>query len=234
MRRGERVGHLARDAHRLGHGERPSRSIRSSQRLAVDVGHRRSKKSFALARVEQRQDVRMLEPCEDADLAGEAIRPECRRQLRAQHLHGNLAVVLQVIGEVDRGHPADPDLSLDRISRGEGASKTVDWLWHWPILQAGSHPSHGDRPRPRLRGGGKGQCETEPRSAAGRSLGPNASAVREDDSFGDVESEAGAFVTGAAAPVTVEHVGELLRWNTGPGVVDDDQEFAPPPTPCGA
>ena len=59
----------------------------------------------------------------------------------------------------------------------------------------------------RLRGGGKRQCKTEPRSAAGRSLGPNASTVREDDSLGYVESETGAVLTGVAAPETVEHVG---------------------------
>ena len=41
--------------------------------------------------------------------------------------------------------------------------------------------------------------------------------------------ETGASLTGAAAPETVEHAGELLRWNTGAGVVDDDQKFVLPP-----
>jgi hypothetical protein len=37
-------------------------------------------------------------------------------QLGAEHLEGDVAVVLEVVGEGDRGHPARAELPLDRVA----------------------------------------------------------------------------------------------------------------------
>ena len=54
------------------------------------------------------------------DLAQEALGPEGVGQRGAEHLHGYLALVLEVVREIDRGHPARPELTLDAVAVGEG------------------------------------------------------------------------------------------------------------------
>ena len=58
----------------------------------------------------------MLEARRDADLAAKAIRPERVRDLGAQHLERDHAVVLEVAREEDRRHPAAAELVLDRVA----------------------------------------------------------------------------------------------------------------------
>ena len=62
----------------------------------------------------------MLQARGDADLAQEALGAERRGELGAQHLERDLAVVPEVVGEVDRGHAAAAELALDRVAAGEG------------------------------------------------------------------------------------------------------------------
>ena len=68
----------------------------------------------------------MLEPGGDFDLAGEAVRSHGHGDLGAQNLERDLAVVLDVLGEIDRGHPALPELALDGVAVGEGLAKGVE------------------------------------------------------------------------------------------------------------
>ncbi len=42
----------------------------------------------------------------------------------------HLTVELQVLGKVDRGHPASTDLFLDGIAVGEGGLEAVEKVWH--------------------------------------------------------------------------------------------------------
>ena len=44
-------------------------------------------------------------------------------QLRPQHLHRDLAVVLEVLGEVDRGHAPLAQLPLEAVAVGEGGDE---------------------------------------------------------------------------------------------------------------
>jgi hypothetical protein len=46
----------------------------------------------------------------EADLVEKALPAEDGRQLGAEHLDGDFALVLEVVGEVDRGHAAPTDL----------------------------------------------------------------------------------------------------------------------------
>ena len=42
--------------------------------------------------------------------------PSVAGELGMQHLEGDVAVVLEVVGEVDRGHAAAPELPLDAVT----------------------------------------------------------------------------------------------------------------------
>src|SRR5439155_18125764 len=69
--------------------------------------------------IEQRHDVRMIEPGGQVDLAHEPIRTELQGQLRAEHLDGDPAVVSYVVRQVDGGHATLAELELDRVAAGE-------------------------------------------------------------------------------------------------------------------
>jgi hypothetical protein len=65
----------------------------------------------------------MLESGGEVDFAPKAIGAQDGGQLGAEDLQGNRAVVFEVLGEVDRGHPAAPELALDRVAIAEGISQ---------------------------------------------------------------------------------------------------------------
>ena len=69
------------------------------------------------------------------DLAEEALGAERGGELGAEHLDGDLAVVLQVVGEVDRGHAALAELALDPVGGRRGhaeAGRAGRWPWGPP------------------------------------------------------------------------------------------------------
>ena len=68
----------------------------------------------------------MGKPCRDLDLPQKTLRAERCCEVGPQHLHGDLAVVLEVFREVDRGHAATTDLALDLVAVGQGGAETVD------------------------------------------------------------------------------------------------------------
>jgi hypothetical protein len=58
-------------------------------------------------------------------------KPNCShdcRQLGVQDLQRDLALVLQVIGQVDRGHPACTELALDAVPTFEGRVEAGDGI----------------------------------------------------------------------------------------------------------
>ena len=59
----------------------------------------------------------------DGDFALEPVGPDLDGQLWVQHLHRDRAVVLLVLGQVDRGHTAAAKLSLDAVAAGERGAK---------------------------------------------------------------------------------------------------------------
>ena len=54
------------------------------------------------------------------DLSQEPFSSYYCGQLRLQHLECDLALVLEVVGKVDRSHPALTDLTLDAVAALEG------------------------------------------------------------------------------------------------------------------
>ena len=62
----------------------------------------------------------MLQPGGELDLALEALGAERGGQLGVEHLERDRPVVAEVVGEVDRGHAAAPELALDAVAVGQG------------------------------------------------------------------------------------------------------------------
>jgi hypothetical protein len=69
-----------------------------------------------LAGVEDREDVGVLEPGGEVDLALEALGAEARRELGVEHLERDGTPVLEVAGEENRGHATASELALDRVA----------------------------------------------------------------------------------------------------------------------
>ena len=61
----------------------------------------------------------MLQVGDGLDLAQEPLGADHRGELGAQDLDGDLAVVLEVLGQVHRGHAALAQLALDAVAVGE-------------------------------------------------------------------------------------------------------------------
>ena len=66
----------------------------------------------------------MLELRDGLDLLREPIGAERGGELGAQHLDGDLAVVLEVEGKIDGRHPAGAELTLDRVPARESRGET--------------------------------------------------------------------------------------------------------------
>ena len=49
------------------------------------------------------------------DLAQETLGAQRRGELRVQHFEGHWAAVLEILRQIDRGHPAAAELTLDRV-----------------------------------------------------------------------------------------------------------------------
>src|SRR5215207_6426850 len=115
----ERRGDLACDADRIGHWEHALAVEPLPERLAVEKWHDVEQPSIDLARVEKGNDVRMRESCRDLDLSQETLGPHGVGQPCVQELDGDRAVMAQVVGEIDDGHPTVADLTLDAVAVGD-------------------------------------------------------------------------------------------------------------------
>ena len=64
----------------------------------------------------------MLQSGSDFDLSEEPVAAQRGGQLRSEHLDRDLAVVSHVLGEVDRGHAALPELALEHVAVAKSVS----------------------------------------------------------------------------------------------------------------
>ena len=114
MRVLESVGHLDRDPHRLVYGELPLPVQPLAERFAFHVGHHEVEQPVRLARVVERQDVRMLEPGDDLEIPGLRVAPSHRLEDPVgARLEGEVQVGADP-GEVAEGLPQAPvDVLLD-------------------------------------------------------------------------------------------------------------------------
>jgi hypothetical protein len=73
----------------------------------------------------EREYVRVLEAGRQLDLVLEAPRAERRRELGMEDLERYEPVVLEIAGEVDRGHAAPPELLLEQVSVGQSGFEMI-------------------------------------------------------------------------------------------------------------
>ena len=78
----------------------------------------------------QRQDVRVLQVGGRLDLGQEALGPHHGSQLGFQDLERDLALMAEVLGQVDSGHPALADFALDAVSALKGSVQAGDGVGH--------------------------------------------------------------------------------------------------------
>ena len=128
----ERVGDLAsRCAPRRRCGSCFSRSSRSRSDLALDERHDVEDGAVGRPRVEQRQDVRMLQVRRRLDLAQEPLGADARRRAPARStLIATWRSCLRSCGEVDGGHAAGAELALDAVAVGETCTEARDVVVH--------------------------------------------------------------------------------------------------------
>ena len=124
-----RVVERARDLLRQPHGLVDRQLLLAlqavAQRLPFHVRHDVEEEVVGLARIVQREDVRVLEVGGDADLVEEPLGADDGREVGPQDLHGDAALVAQVLAQVDRGHPARAHFALDAVAVGEGRAEAL-------------------------------------------------------------------------------------------------------------
>ena len=67
---------------------------------------------------------------DELDLATESLRPERKTDIVAQHFDGDLAIVLEIAREVNRGHSAVTKLTLDLVTLGNGCAEPLERCRH--------------------------------------------------------------------------------------------------------
>jgi len=112
----QRVRHLGGDPHGLVDRELGVAVELAPQRLALDVGHDVVQEAGGLAGVEEGEDVGVLELGGGGDLLHEPLGAQDRGEVGFQDLERDLALVPEVLGEIDRGHAALAQLALQPVA----------------------------------------------------------------------------------------------------------------------
>jgi hypothetical protein len=80
--------------------------------------------------IEEWKNVRVLEIRRRLDLGQKALRADDGRQLGLQNLEGDFPLVPEVVGQIDGGHAALPELALDPVAAFEGPVEEADGILH--------------------------------------------------------------------------------------------------------
>ena len=154
VRHRQRLGDLGQQPHRLRHRELAGPGQAVPERLALDERHHVVEEAVGVAGVEHAEDVGVLQAGGHLDFAGEPVGAERGRQFGAEHLDRHPAVVLQVLGEVHRGHAALAEFPFDAIASSQRGSQSVVGVSHRLVEWGGDPQSYG------LREGGASRCGT--------------------------------------------------------------------------
>jgi len=91
-------------------------------------GQRVPERPVGFAGVDEGEDVRVIEPLGDSDFVEEAFPAESGGEIRAEGLEGDLAIVPEVVRQVDGGHAALAPLALDCLAAGQGGMEPTEDL----------------------------------------------------------------------------------------------------------
>ena len=122
----ERLGHIGGDVDSVTDRKLMFAVEAVLEGVAFHVGHDVKEEAVSLTGIVQWKDVWVLEVGRDLDLGQEALGPYNRRQLWLQNLDSDLALVLQVLGQIHGRHPALAQLTLDAVAALEGCVQAVD------------------------------------------------------------------------------------------------------------
>jgi len=119
----QRFSGLPHQAHGVLQGERAFAIEPVTQGLAIHVGHhviRSGRRLVGGTRVEQGEDMGMLEPRQDSDLKQEAIGAHAGDDLGVQDLDRYRAIVLLIPRQIHHRHPAPAQLPVDGVAVADG------------------------------------------------------------------------------------------------------------------
>jgi hypothetical protein len=120
----ERPGDFAHDPRDVVRRKRAVRGQALRQRSAVDVRHDDEHESADLVDGVNRHDVRMRQPRRGSRFAHETIAQlRSRRELGWQQLDGHRTVEQDLARQIDDAHTAPSELTLQRITSGDGLLK---------------------------------------------------------------------------------------------------------------
>ena len=88
-----------------------------AQRFALYDGHHVVKEPAGFTRVEERNDVGVIQSRSELDLSQEAIGAERGAELRVENLEGDFSFMPQVHCKKDSRHPAAAELAIEAITR---------------------------------------------------------------------------------------------------------------------
>src|SRR5688500_12487142 len=83
---------------------------------------------FHVPRVVERQDIRVLEPCNETNLPDEPNLSGFRVRVHIQNLDRNFTFVFQVTREVHRRESALADLALDLVASTQRGAESREWI----------------------------------------------------------------------------------------------------------
>src|SRR5204862_6129777 len=110
------------------------------RRLPLDVGRDVIEKPGRFAGVVHGEDVGVIERRCDLDLAQKPLGPDRSAEIGSEHFHGYLAVVLQVQGEMDRGHSSLAQRALQAVAVGQRLGEALVLRVHSAPTPCTSNP----------------------------------------------------------------------------------------------
>ena len=120
---GERVRHLGKDPHHLIDREFAPLGQSVPEGDPLHVRHHVVEEPVGLTGVEEGEDVRVLQPRGHLDLAEEAFAAERGGEVGTEDLHRHPAAMLDILGQVDGGHPPGAELTKDPVFGSEGGGQ---------------------------------------------------------------------------------------------------------------
>ena len=117
---------LGRDSERVRHRQLALPAKPFAQGFALDVRHHIEQVAVGVARVVERQNVRVLQARRRLDLAQESLGAQGRGEIGMQDLERNAALVPHVARDVDGGHPASAEDRVHVIASTDARWKRAD------------------------------------------------------------------------------------------------------------
>ena len=133
----ERFGDVAKDPDRIGDRQFSGALKSRAQRLAFDAGHRVIKKILFRAGEEKRNDMRVLQPRCELNLATKPVDIEARTQLRGQNFYDDVATERDFADDEDPRH-STAQVCDDLVAVAERALKALGQISYRFLIQANS------------------------------------------------------------------------------------------------